>query len=124
MSLTRQLRTAHEVLVLTYSPAASADRLLLLAGLLDGTAQVLYEDSLKFFLSLYGHKLPLLCAAVSYDSQLVVTGSADKTVKIWGLDFGDCHRCVRSYSFTNPRTPAAVISPATLAGRCWRTRTA
>lgn len=22
----------------------------------------------------------------------MATGSADKTVKIWGLDFGDCHR--------------------------------
>ena len=26
------------------------------------------------------------------DSTLLVSGSADKNLKIWGLDFGDCHR--------------------------------
>ena len=29
---------------------------------------------------------------ISSDSKLIVTSSADKNVKIWGLDFGDCHR--------------------------------
>lgn len=29
---------------------------------------------------------------ISADSKLIVTCSADKNVKIWGLDFGDCHR--------------------------------
>ena len=29
---------------------------------------------------------------ISADSTLLVTASADKSVKIWGLDFGDCHR--------------------------------
>ena len=24
----------------------------------------------------------------------MVTGSADKNIKIWGLDFGDCHRSI------------------------------
>ena len=31
---------------------------------------------------------------VSYDSKLIVTCSADKNVKIWGLDFGDCHKSI------------------------------
>ena len=31
---------------------------------------------------------------ISYDSKLIVTCSADKNVKIWGLDFGDCHRSI------------------------------
>ena len=51
-------------------------------------------DSLKFFLSLYGHKLPALSLDISSDSTLIVTGSADKNVKIWGLDFGDCHKSI------------------------------
>ena len=51
-------------------------------------------DSLKFFLSLYGHKLPALALDISSDSTLIVTGSADKNVKIWGLDFGDCHKSI------------------------------
>jgi WD40 repeat protein len=29
------------------------------------------------------------CAA---DSTLLASGSADKNLKVWGLDFGDCHR--------------------------------
>jgi U3 small nucleolar RNA-associated protein 12 len=54
--------------------------------------QVFFLDSLKFFLSLYGHKLPVLAMDISSDSTLLVSGSADKNIKIWGLDFGDCHR--------------------------------
>ena len=29
---------------------------------------------------------------ISHDSKLIVTCSSDKNVKIWGLDFGDCHK--------------------------------
>jgi U3 small nucleolar RNA-associated protein 12 len=29
---------------------------------------------------------------ISSDSTLLASGSADKNLKIWGLDFGDCHR--------------------------------
>ncbi|KAH0638877.1 hypothetical protein KY290_036183 [Solanum tuberosum] len=45
-------------------------------------------DSLKFFLSLYGHKLPVFCMDTSSDGDLLVIGSTDKNVKIWGLVFG------------------------------------
>jgi WD40 repeat protein len=31
---------------------------------------------------------------ISSDSKLIVTCSADKNVKIWGLDFGDCHKSI------------------------------
>lgn len=31
---------------------------------------------------------------ISQDSKLIVTCSSDKNVKIWGLDFGDCHRSI------------------------------
>lgn len=31
---------------------------------------------------------------ISDDSKLIVTCSADKNVKIWGLDFGDCHKSI------------------------------
>ena len=48
----------------------------------------------QFFLSLYGHKLPVLCLDISSDSKLLVSGSADRNVKIWGLDFGDCHKSI------------------------------
>lgn len=29
---------------------------------------------------------------ISYDSSIIITASADKTIRIWGLDYGDCHR--------------------------------
>ncbi|XP_034418224.1 WD repeat-containing protein 3 isoform X2 [Cyclopterus lumpus] len=85
---TRTLQLEEDVLCVKFSP----DHRLLAVSLLDCTVKVFYTDSLKFFLSLYGHKLPVLCLDISHDSTLIATGSADRNVKIWGLDFGDCHR--------------------------------
>ena len=68
------------------------DKLLVAVGLLDCTVKIFFDDTLKFFLSLYGHKLPVMCLDISYDGNILISGSADKTIKIWGLDFGDCHR--------------------------------
>ena len=34
---------------------------------------------------------------VTSDSTLLVTASADKSVKLWGLDFGDCHRSLLAH---------------------------
>ena len=95
-----------DVLSVRYSPNSK----LLAVALLDSTIKVFYQDSLKFFLSLYGHKvslpyditflfiyhsqLPVLSMDISHDSKLIVTCSADKNVKIWGLDFGDCHKSI------------------------------
>ncbi|XP_072301134.1 WD repeat-containing protein 3 [Eucyclogobius newberryi] len=84
----RTLQLEEDVLCVKFSP----DHRLLAVSLLDCTVKVFYTDSLKFFLSLYGHKLPVLCLDISHDSTLIATGSADRNVKIWGLDFGDCHR--------------------------------
>ncbi|XP_056145530.1 WD repeat-containing protein 3 [Lampris incognitus] len=85
---TRTLQLEEDVLCVKFSP----NHRLLAVSLLDCTVKVFYTDTLKFFLSLYGHKLPVLCLDISHDSSLIVTGSADRNVKIWGLDFGDCHR--------------------------------
>ncbi|XDV30660.1 hypothetical protein PO909_033525 [Leuciscus waleckii] len=85
---TRTLQLDEDVLCVRCSP----DQRLLAVSLLDCTVKIFYTDSLKFFLSLYGHKLPVLCLDISHDSALIATGSADRNVKIWGLDFGDCHR--------------------------------
>lgn len=85
---TRTLQLDEDVLCVRCSP----DQRLLAISLLDCTVKIFYTDTLKFFLSLYGHKLPVLCLDISHDSTLIATGSADRNVKIWGLDFGDCHR--------------------------------
>lgn len=55
-------------------------------------------DTLKFFISLFGHKLPVLCMDFASDGDLIVSGSADKNLKIWGLDFGDCHKSLFAHS--------------------------
>lgn len=84
----RTLQLEEDVLCVKFSP----DHRLLAVSLLDCTVKIFYTDTLKFFLSLYGHKLPVLCLDISHDSTLIATGSADRNVKVWGLDFGDCHR--------------------------------
>ncbi|ORZ37046.1 WD40-repeat-containing domain protein [Catenaria anguillulae PL171] len=85
---TRTLKLADEVLCVCVSP----NQQVVAISLLDTTVKVFYLDTLKFSLSLYGHKLPVLSMDISSDNSLIVTGSADKNIKIWGLDFGDCHR--------------------------------
>ncbi|XP_037094610.1 WD repeat-containing protein 3-like [Pollicipes pollicipes] len=70
----------------------SPDGRLLAVALLDSTVNVFFTDTMKLFLSLYGHRLPVLCMDISHDSTLIATGSGDRNVKIWGLDFGDCHK--------------------------------
>ena len=85
---TRTLKVADDILSLRFSP----DSRLLALSLLDNTVKVFFVDTLKLFLNLYGHKLPVLNLDISYDSKLIVTCSADKNVRLWGLDFGDCHK--------------------------------
>lgn len=93
----RQLVLPSDVLCVRYNPTKASAQLLVAVALLDNTLRVFYEDSCKLFLTLYGHKLPVMCVDVSYDSQLLVSGSADKTIKLWGLDFGDCHRSLHAH---------------------------
>jgi U3 small nucleolar RNA-associated protein 12 len=86
----RTLKVADDILSVRFSP----DSRLIAVALLDNTVKIFFVDSLKLFLNLYGHKLPVLNMDISYDSKLIVTCSADKNVRIWGLDFGDCHRAL------------------------------
>ena len=58
-----------------------------------------FMDSFKKkFLSLYGHKLFVLCLDISSDGALLVTDSTDKILKIWSLDFGDCHKSIFAHA--------------------------
>lgn len=72
----------------------SSDNKYLAISLLNNNVQVIFLDSLKLFLTLYGHKLPVLSIDISDDNKLIITSSADKNIKIWGLDFGDCHKSI------------------------------
>lgn len=35
---------------------------------------------------------------ISYDSNIIATGSADRNVKLWGMDFGDCHKSMFAHN--------------------------
>lgn len=50
---TRTLKMTDDVLSVRYSPNSR----LLAVSLLDATVKVFYQDTLKFFISLYGHKV-------------------------------------------------------------------
>ncbi|KAL0375010.1 UNVERIFIED_CONTAM: putative WD repeat-containing protein C3D6.12 [Sesamum radiatum] len=94
VSPVKNLKMNDDVVVVAVSPEGKH----IAVALLDCTVKVFFMDSLKFFLSLYGHKLPVLCMDVSSDGDLIVTGSADKNLKIWGLDFGDCHKSLFAHA--------------------------
>ncbi|ODQ63195.1 WD40 repeat-like protein [Nadsonia fulvescens var. elongata DSM 6958] len=87
---TKALQLTDDVLAVKLSPCGK----FIAASLLDNTVKVFFVDTLKFYLNLYGHKLPVLSLDISFDSKLLVTSSADKNIKLWGLDFGDCHKSI------------------------------
>ena len=86
----RSLKLNDDVLSICFSP----DGRLLAVSTLDNTVKVYFVDSLKLFLNLYGHKLPVLNMSIAADSKLIATCSADKNIRLWGLDFGDCHKAL------------------------------
>jgi U3 small nucleolar RNA-associated protein 12 len=86
----RILKVEDGILCVKFSPDAK----LLAVALLNHKVFVFFTDTLKLYLQLYGHKLPVLSMDISYDSKLIVTSAADKNVRIWGLDFGDCHKAL------------------------------
>jgi U3 small nucleolar RNA-associated protein 12 len=96
----RNLKMDDEILCVKYSHTPSKDprKTLIAVATLDNTVKIYFDDSLKFFLSMYGHKLPVMAMDISSDDTLLVTASSDKNVKIWGLDFGDCHKSMFAHT--------------------------
>ncbi|CAM0870749.1 unnamed protein product [Alopecurus aequalis] len=90
----RTLKMNDDVLAVSIGPTGKH----IAVALLDCTVKVFFLDTLKFCLSLYGHKLPVLCMDISSDGAFIVTGSADKNLKIWGMDFGDCHKSIFAHT--------------------------
>ncbi|KAK1868217.1 hypothetical protein I4F81_010711 [Pyropia yezoensis] len=82
----------------------------LLVSLLDATVRRFDAETLTPLGSLYGHALPVTSMSTSSDGVLVATASADRTVKVWGLDFGDCRRSLRAHTAA---ATAVVFQPAT-----------
>ena len=94
---TRTLELKDDVVAVRYSHTTEASKRFVFVSALDNTIKVFFDDSLKLFLNLYGHSLPALAMDASDDDTILASGSADKTVKIWGLDFGDTHRTLHGH---------------------------
>lgn len=88
LKMIKTLQMNDEVLCLKYSP----DLRYIAVATMDMTVKVFFEDSLRFYLSLYGHKLPVTDMDISGDGKVLISASADKNVKIWSLEFGECRR--------------------------------
>ena len=93
---TRTLESADDVISVRYS--YSSEKRMVFVSTLDSQIKVFFDDSLKFFLSLYGHTLPALALDCSDDDTILASGGADKSIKIWGLDFGDTHRTLYGHT--------------------------
>lgn len=93
---TRTLESSDDVIAVRYS--YSNEKRLVIVSTLDCLIKVFFDDTLKFFLSLYGHTLPALALDASDDDAILASGGADKSIKIWGLDFGDTHRTLYGHS--------------------------
>jgi len=94
----RSLQTSDDVVAVKYSHSSDPSKRMVFVSTLDSQIKVFFDDTLKFFLSLYGHKLPALAFDASDDDTILASGGADKTIKIWGLDFGDTHRTLHGHS--------------------------
>jgi U3 small nucleolar RNA-associated protein 12 len=85
---------------LTESPlcaAFSPDGRFFGVGLQNNNIQLFFADSMKPYLSLFGHKLPPTSLAFSTDGTLVASVGMDKSLRFWGTDFGDCHRAIHAH---------------------------
>lgn len=95
---TRTLQTTDDVVAVRYSYSHDPQKRMIFVSTLDSQIKVFFDDTLKFFLSLYGHSLPALALDSSDDDAILASGGADKSIKIWGLDFGDTHRTLYGHT--------------------------
>ncbi|EOB12630.1 U3 small nucleolar RNA-associated protein 12 [Nosema bombycis CQ1] len=67
---------------------------LLLVSKLNSKVYVYELPTLDQKLILYGHSLPVKHIEISPDFKNVITTGADKVIKIWGLQFGECRKTI------------------------------
>ncbi|CAD2100082.1 U3 small nucleolar RNA-associated protein 12, putative [Plasmodium vinckei brucechwatti] len=61
-------------------------------GYLNNLIEVLYSDTLKLHLTLYGHSLPITCMDISKDNKILASSSSDKFLFIWNLEYGSINK--------------------------------
>ena len=55
-------------------------------------------QAVKHLRTLEGHENSVLCAAISYNGQLIASGSADKSIKLWDTRTGVCMHTLRGHN--------------------------
>ena len=66
-------------------------------GLMNGNVELIYSDTGKHYMSLYSHKLAASAVAFSPDDQVVISGSSDKTIKVWSVKFGNVLKTIKAH---------------------------
>lgn len=56
--------------------------------------EIYYADTAKLYSTLIGHKFPVSCFDISTDNEIIVSGGADKSIKIWDFKFGNCKKSI------------------------------
>ena len=77
---TRQLEMSDDVVAVRFSHSTDPSKRMVFVSCLDSTIKVFFDDTLKFFLSLYGHKLPALAVDAADDDTILASSGADKTM--------------------------------------------
>ena len=65
------------------------------AALTDCTVRVHFSDTLRYKFSLFGHAMPISCLQLSNNGEKLFTASPDKTLRAWGLNFGECLKIMK-----------------------------
>ncbi|KAI4291991.1 U3 small nucleolar RNA-associated protein 12 [Pancytospora philotis] len=87
-SLLHELSLPEPAIYASFSPCGQ----LFCVSTLDNKINVFNFPALDLKLSLYGHSLPVRSFAISPDSKTLASCGADKLVKLWGLEFGECKK--------------------------------
>ncbi|KAM0671397.1 beta transducin [Ordospora colligata] len=74
------------------SMEASVEGGILCLGLLNSKVYIYSLNDMSLRLTLYGHSLPVRSMKVSPDGSELLTCGADRMVKMWGMQFGECRK--------------------------------
>jgi U3 small nucleolar RNA-associated protein 12 len=96
LNLIRTLELPDEVLCVRV--AYQRQQPVIVVSLMDSTVRAFDLVTLDPYMTFYGHKMPVLGLDISSDGLMLATGSADKSIKLWGMDFGDCRRSLRAHA--------------------------
>ncbi|KAH9411998.1 hypothetical protein HK407_02g04460 [Ordospora pajunii] len=74
------------------SMEVSIEGRILCLGLLNSKVYIYDLNDMSVRLTLYGHSLPVRSMKVSPDGSELLTCGADRVVKMWGMQFGECRK--------------------------------